>query len=139
MQLCTKKKNLMRGSPDIASWTHARTNERESIGPSANAKRPKNVCVCMYVCMYVRNLRSQCIVIHVFYKKLGSNLKKNRILTKKIQTYFVLNNFSPKSPSKHPLRARRRARMTKIEPAALQVSETSHKVEKCPPNPPPAS
>ena len=42
MQLCAKfQKNLMRGSPDIASRTdartHGRTNERESIGPSANA------------------------------------------------------------------------------------------------------
>ena len=46
MQLCTKfQKNLMRGSPDIASRTHGRTHagtkERESIGPSANAERPK--------------------------------------------------------------------------------------------------
>ena len=42
MQLCAKfQKNLMRGSPDIASRTHARTHERESIGPSANAERPK--------------------------------------------------------------------------------------------------
>ena len=44
MQLCTKfQKNLMRGSPDIALRTHGRTNERESIGPSANAERPKMV------------------------------------------------------------------------------------------------
>ena len=42
MQLCAKfQKNLMRGSPDIASRTKARTHERESIGPSANAERPK--------------------------------------------------------------------------------------------------
>ena len=42
MQLCAKfQKNLMRGSPDIALRTKARTQERESIGPSANAKRPK--------------------------------------------------------------------------------------------------
>ena len=46
MQLCAKfKKNLMCGSPDIASRTNGRTNarthERESIGPSANAERPK--------------------------------------------------------------------------------------------------
>ena len=44
MQLCAKfQKNLMRGSPDIASRTHGRTHaphERESIGPSANAERP---------------------------------------------------------------------------------------------------
>ena len=45
MQLCAKfQKNLMCGSPDIALRTHARTdgrtNERESIGPSANAERP---------------------------------------------------------------------------------------------------
>ena len=41
MQLCAKfQKNLMRGSPDIASRTNARTDERESIGPSANAERP---------------------------------------------------------------------------------------------------
>ena len=48
MQLWAKfQKNLMRGSPDIASRTHARThartNERESIGPLANAERPKRV------------------------------------------------------------------------------------------------
>ena len=43
MQLCAKfQKNLMRGSPDIALRTDARkTHERESIGPSANAERPK--------------------------------------------------------------------------------------------------
>ena len=46
MQLWAKfQKNLMRGSPDIASRTDGRTNgrtdERESIGPLANAKRPK--------------------------------------------------------------------------------------------------
>ena len=42
MQLWAKfQKNLMRGSPDIASRTDARTDERESIGPSANAERPK--------------------------------------------------------------------------------------------------
>ena len=45
MQLCAKfQKNLMRGSPDIASQphgrTHARTDERESIGPSVNAEKP---------------------------------------------------------------------------------------------------
>ena len=45
MQLFAKfQKNLMHGSPDIASRTDARThgstNERESIGPSANAERP---------------------------------------------------------------------------------------------------
>ena len=47
MQLCAKfQKNLMRGSPDIAlrtnAQTNARTHERESIGPSANAERPIN-------------------------------------------------------------------------------------------------
>ena len=47
MQLWAKfQKNLMRGSPDIASRTDERTNgrtdERESIGPSANAERPKS-------------------------------------------------------------------------------------------------
>ena len=42
MQLWEKfQKNLMRGSPDIALRTDGRTNERESIGPSANAERPK--------------------------------------------------------------------------------------------------
>ena len=42
MQLWGKfQKNLMCGSPDIASRRHARTHERESIGPSANAERPK--------------------------------------------------------------------------------------------------
>ena len=46
MQLWAKfQKNLMRGSPDIASRTNGRTDERpherESIGPSANAERPK--------------------------------------------------------------------------------------------------
>ena len=48
MQLWAKfQKNLMRGSPDIASRTNARTdartNERESIGPLANAERSKIV------------------------------------------------------------------------------------------------
>ena len=48
MQLCAKfQKNLMRGSPDIASRTHARidvrTHKREFIGPSANAERPKSL------------------------------------------------------------------------------------------------
>ena len=43
MQLWAKfRKNLMRGSPDIASRTNRRTDERESIGPSANAEGPKN-------------------------------------------------------------------------------------------------
>ena len=42
MQLCAKfQKNLMRRSPDIALRTHTRMHERESIGPSANAERPK--------------------------------------------------------------------------------------------------
>ena len=49
MQLCAKfQKNLIRGSPDITlrthGRTHARTDERESIGPSANAERPKILC-----------------------------------------------------------------------------------------------
>ena len=42
----------MRGSPDIASRTNERTNERtherESIGPSANAERPKNSQNCQF-------------------------------------------------------------------------------------------
>ena len=45
-QLCAKfQKNLMHGSSDIPSRTHERTDEqtheRESIGPSPNAERPK--------------------------------------------------------------------------------------------------
>ena len=45
MQLSVKfQKNLMRGSPDIASRTNGRTHERESIGPLANAERPKIDC-----------------------------------------------------------------------------------------------
>ena len=43
MQICAKfQKNLMRGSRDIALRTDGRTNERESIGPSAYAERPIN-------------------------------------------------------------------------------------------------
>ena len=53
MQLCAKfQKNLMRRSPDTASRTNGRThtwtNERESIGPSANAERPKNSSIFKY-------------------------------------------------------------------------------------------
>ena len=43
MQLCAKfQKNRMCGSPDIATRTDGRLHERESIGPSANAVRPKS-------------------------------------------------------------------------------------------------
>ena len=49
MQLCAKfQKNLMRGSPDIASRTDGRTDERESIGPSANAERPKTIIAVIF-------------------------------------------------------------------------------------------
>ena len=43
LQLWAKfQKNLMRGSPDIALRTHARTSANPYIGPLANAERPKN-------------------------------------------------------------------------------------------------